>query len=117
MSAPLPKSLAWFMFAVLSILLAASVSASCFLLASVPRGWATTGLIDLNRADASDLVGLPGIDWGIAGAIVDERREHGDFSSFEDVDVRVRGVGTGRRETLRGACFVRVRVPRVEGKR
>lgn len=48
--------------------------------------------IDINRADADELQNLPRIGPGLAGAIVTDRNERGDFSSFEELN-RVHGIG------------------------
>lgn len=58
------------------------------------------GLVDLNRASAHDLAGLPGVGPVLAERIVAERRRR----PFDDLDdlVRVQGVGQATVERLRG---------------
>jgi competence protein ComEA len=50
------------------------------------------GLIDLNRAGASELEELPGVGPTLAGRIVARREEHGPFGSVEELH-EVTGVG------------------------
>jgi comEA protein len=49
-------------------------------------------LLDLNQADEEELALLPGIGPVRARAIVEYRREHGDFTSVEEL-TRVKGLG------------------------
>jgi competence protein ComEA len=51
--------------------------------------------VDLNRADARDLAGVPGIGARLAEAVVADREERGPFRTADDL-VRVRGVGPAR---------------------
>lgn len=80
------------------------------------RGWAVSGAggppgagsgtgVDINRATAAELEGLPGIGPSRAGAIVRWREEHGRFGELEDL-LAVPGIGPATLEGLRG----RVRV-------
>ena len=63
------------------------------------------GKIDLNRAQASDLVALDGIGPTLAERIVDWRRTEGAFSSVEDL-LAVRGIGERTLERLRPQLFL-----------
>ena len=82
---------------------------------SVPAGdpLAATGVevtsaapLDLNRATARELEGLPGIGPALAERIVALRRERGRFRNVDDL-LQVRGIGPATLERLRG----RVRAP------
>lgn len=55
--------------------------------------------IDLNAATARELESLPGIGPAIAERIVEYRRVHGRFRSFEEVE-KVPGIGARLRERL-----------------
>ncbi len=48
--------------------------------------------IDINQADWSDLLVLPGIGESLARRIVDSRNVHGPFVDHDDL-TRVRGIG------------------------
>ena len=48
--------------------------------------------VDVNQATTAQLDGIKGIGPGISGKIVDERKK-GNFKSWEDFIVRVKGVG------------------------
>ncbi|MCO4772769.1 MAG: helix-hairpin-helix domain-containing protein [Deltaproteobacteria bacterium] len=63
--------------------------------------------IDLNRSGAEDVFQLPGIDAGLASAIVEERILNGPFSLLPDLVSRVEGVDWRLLETIRP--FVQVR--------
>lgn len=69
----------------------------------------STGVIDVNRADAESLQRLPGIGPALAGRIIDARAE-GLFRSVDDL-VRVRGIGPATVERLRGRVRVGGRHP------
>jgi len=56
--------------------------------------------VDLNRASADDLVGLPGVGPVLARRIVEARRERGTFHRIEDL-LTVRGIGPRLLERLR----------------
>lgn len=58
-----------------------------------------SGVVDVNRADASALQALPGIGPSLADRIVDERGRR-PFDSVDDL-VRVRGIGPATVERLR----------------
>ena len=57
------------------------------------------GLVDLNTADAEELMTLPGIGETRAKAIVAYREEHGPFTYVEDL-IQVPGIGEGILEGL-----------------
>jgi len=74
------------------------------LVAAVPGGTTTgapAGPIDVNRATAAELDGLPGVGPATAAAIVAHRDEHGPFPSIEDLE-SVRGIGPAKLDALRG---------------
>jgi competence ComEA-like helix-hairpin-helix protein len=73
------------------------------------RAHSPAALVDVNRADSSELVELSGIGPVIAGRIVSERRR-GAFSSLDDL-TRVRGVGPATVDRLRGAATANRRRP------
>lgn len=52
------------------------------------------GLIDINRADAAELMTLPGIGASKADSIISYREENGGFSSIEDI-MNVEGIKEG----------------------
>jgi competence protein ComEA len=58
------------------------------------------GPVDLNRASAAELDGLPGIGPATASAIVEHREQHGPFASVEDLEA-VRGIGPAKLDALR----------------
>lgn len=62
-----------------------------------PANQGPTLSIDLNRADAQELIQLPGIGPARAQAIVDYRTRHGPFRRIAQL-LRIRGIG---RATLR----------------
>jgi competence protein ComEA len=55
-------------------------------------GEAPDALLDLNRADASDLEGLPGVGSTMAERIIAYRDEHGPFTSVDELR-QVKGIG------------------------
>ena len=55
---------------------------------------AQDGLIDINRADAAELMTLPGIGASKADSIISYREENGGFSSIEDI-MNVEGIKEG----------------------
>ena len=57
------------------------------------------GPVDLNTADAEELMTLPGIGETRAKAIVAYREEHGSFTYVEDL-IQVPGIGEGILEGL-----------------
>jgi len=52
------------------------------------------GLININTADAGDLMTLPGIGESKANAIISYRQEHGFFTSIEDI-MKIDGIKEG----------------------
>ena len=73
--------------------------------------------IDLDRADAGELVRLPRIGPGLAKRILADREIRGPFGSLEGLS-RVSGVGPGLVETIRPYSFFsgRVRLPQSPAK-
>jgi competence protein ComEA len=69
-------------------------------MSSASGSTAPKGLIDLNRASASDLEALPGIGPALAQAIVDHREQNGSFHSVDEL-ADVRGIGPAKMEQLR----------------
>jgi len=67
--------------------------------AASPDGGRPGALVDLNRAGAQELQGLPGVGPALAERILAARRER-LFTSVEDL-VRVRGIGPATLEQLR----------------
>lgn len=68
-------------------------------------GAATSGLIDLNRASATELEELPGVGPVLAERIVADRESQGPFSSVDDLD-RVSGIGPAVLANLRDRATV-----------
>lgn len=64
------------------------------------EGSDATGLIDVNRASASELEQLPGVGPVLAARIVADREENGPFGSVDDLE-RVSGIGPSVLATLR----------------
>ena len=58
------------------------------------------GTISVNRADAKDLLQLPGVGETVAQAIIDERELHGPYHYPEDLTA-AKGVGMSRLEGFR----------------
>jgi competence protein ComEA len=56
------------------------------------QAWLCGGALDLNRAEARELVRLPGVGPRTAAAIVADRAARGPFPSVESL-ARVKGVG------------------------
>ena len=65
----------------------------------------SSGLININTATASQLTALNGIGEIKAAAIVEYRRQHGNFSSVDDL-LNVRGIGEKILEGLRDQVTV-----------
>ena len=61
--------------------------------------------LDLNRATAEELAGLPGIGVELAGRIVACREERGGFGSVEEI-MEVPGIGEGKFAALEGRITV-----------
>jgi len=62
---------------------------------------ASAGPVHLNSATLEQLDALPGIGPVTAQKILDFRREHGAFGSFDELDA-IPGIGPARMEQLRG---------------
>ena len=62
-------------------------------------------LVSINSADVTALDGLPGIGPVTAQKIIDDRTEHGSFSSIDDLD-RVAGIGPATMRDLRDLITV-----------
>jgi len=56
--------------------------------------------ININKADADELQELPGIGPAYASRIVEWRKEHGEFTSVEQL-LEIRGIGPARLENIR----------------
>ncbi|BCA53659.1 conserved exported protein of unknown function [Nitrospira sp. KM1] len=65
-----------------------------------PRTSVAVRRLDLNRATAQDLEGLPGIGPVLAGRIIQHREELGSFRSVEDLRT-VKGIGKKTLERIR----------------
>ncbi len=69
-------------------------------------------LVDVNTADWPELAQLPGIGETLARRIVAVRESSGPFRDFEDLRVRVRGIGPATLERIRPHL---VPIPRTDG--
>lgn len=56
--------------------------------------------IDVNKADITELMTVPGIGKVMAQRIIDFRKEHGPFSRVEDL-LKVKGIGEKSLEKLK----------------
>jgi len=65
-----------------------------------------TGPLDLNTATASQLETVPGIGPALAGRIVEYRKQHGPFKTYEELD-RVSGIGKATLEKFRPYLYVK----------
>jgi len=65
-----------------------------------------TGPLDLNTATASQLETVPGIGPALAGRIVEYRKQHGPFKTYEELD-RVNGIGKATLEKFRPYLYVK----------
>lgn len=63
-------------------------------------GDAAGGLVDINRASATELDELPGVGPTTAEAIIAHREQNGPFASVDDL-IDVRGIGEAKLEQLR----------------
>ncbi|MBN1192372.1 MAG: ComEA family DNA-binding protein [Coriobacteriia bacterium] len=63
-------------------------------------GSTSDGRIDINRASATELEGLPGVGPSTAQKIVDDREANGPFTKPEDL-MRVPGIGEKKFESMR----------------
>jgi competence protein ComEA len=73
--------------------------------ADVTGSTADGGLIDLNRASATQLEELPGVGPVLAARIVEDREANGPFTSVDDLD-RVSGIGPSVLANLRDRATV-----------
>ncbi|MBI3742453.1 MAG: helix-hairpin-helix domain-containing protein [Chloroflexi bacterium] len=64
-----------------------------------------SGKININKATASELDALPGIGPAIANAILDYRKQNGDFKKPEDIK-KVRGIGDSIFEQIKDKITV-----------
>lgn len=69
------------------------------------RAQETQGKLDLNRATAEELQGLPGIGPVLAQRVVDQRTTHGLFHTVDDLR-DVKGIGKKRMDQLRPLVMV-----------
>lgn len=61
---------------------------------------ASFAAVDVNKATAAELDGLKGIGPATSKTIVDERKKHGDFKSWEDFITRTKGIGETKASSL-----------------
>lgn len=66
----------------------------------------SSGLVNINTADAAQLCTLPGIGESRAAAIIAYREEHGDFAAPEDV-MAVSGIKTAAYEKIKAYITVK----------
>lgn len=64
------------------------------------------GPLDLNTATASQLETVPGIGPALAGRIVEYRKQHGPFKTYEELD-QVSGIGKATLEKFRAYLYVK----------
>ena len=62
--------------------------------------------VDVNTATVAELERLPGIGPALAARIVEERNQHGPFSSVQDI-TRVSGIGEKTIESIRRRLVAR----------
>ena len=61
---------------------------------------ASFAAVDVNKATAAELDAVKGIGPSTSKTIVDERKKHGDFKSWEDFISRTKGIGETKAATL-----------------
>jgi competence protein ComEA len=61
---------------------------------------ASFAAVDVNKATAAELDSVKGIGPSTSKTIVDERKKHGDFKSWEDFITRTKGIGETKAATL-----------------
>ena len=61
---------------------------------------ASFAAVDVNKATAAELDGVKGIGPTTSKTIVDERKKHGDFKSWEDFISRTKGIGETKAANL-----------------
>lgn len=67
-----------------------------------------TGVVNINTATPEQLELLPGIGPARAGAIIEDRKVHGAYTSVDDL-VRVSGIGERALERIRSHLVVKGR--------
>lgn len=66
----------------------------------VPPAPIDEGKVSLNQADAEKLMTLPGIGPSMADHIIAYRREHGAFTSIDELQ-KVKGIGPAKFQKLK----------------
>jgi competence protein ComEA len=61
---------------------------------------ASFAAVDVNKATAAELDSVKGIGPSTSKTIVDERKKHGEFKSWEDFVTRTKGIGEKKAESL-----------------
>ncbi|MBK6006722.1 helix-hairpin-helix domain-containing protein [Ramlibacter ginsenosidimutans] len=61
---------------------------------------ASFAAVDVNKATAAELDSVKGIGPSTSKTIVDERKKHGDFKSWEDFISRTKGIGETKASSL-----------------
>lgn len=61
---------------------------------------ASFAAVDVNKATAAELDAVKGIGPATSKTIVDERKKHGEFKSWEDFITRTKGVGESKASSL-----------------
>ena len=61
---------------------------------------ASFAAVDVNKATAAELDSVKGIGPATSKTIVDERKKHGDFKSWEDFITRTKGIGETKASSL-----------------
>lgn len=79
---------------------AAGVASAPAAAGSTGGGVSADGMIDINRASAAELDGLPGVGPSTAQKIVDDREANGPFATPEDL-MRVPGIGAKKFDALK----------------
>lgn len=77
---------------------------------SAPSSGQSASRLDLNRATAEDLQGLPGIGPVLAKRVLDHRKSLGSFRSVEEL-MQVKGIGRKKLASLRAHVRVQERKP------
>jgi competence protein ComEA len=61
---------------------------------------ASFAAVDVNKASAAELDAVKGIGPSTSKTIVDERKKHGEFKSWEDFITRTKGIGESKAASL-----------------
>lgn len=61
---------------------------------------ASFAAVDVNKASAAELDGVKGIGPATSKRILDERRKHGEFKSWDDFIARTKGIGESKAGAL-----------------